>query len=87
MLSHQVCICDAHTHCFPRQLEQSPRAWAQQHQEPHWANLVAPIGRPTIQGWSDLQQMLAHMDAAGVEKPVFWVGIGKMSRLVCGTTN
>ena len=68
MLSHQVCIYDAHTHCFPRQLGQSARAWAQQHQEPHWSNLVAPIGRSTIQGWSDLQQMLAHMDAAGVQK-------------------
>lgn len=68
MLSHQASIYDAHTHCFPRELEQSARAWAQQQREPHWANLVAPIGRASIQGWSDLQQMLAHMDAAGVEK-------------------
>ena len=68
MLSHQASIYDAHTHCFPRELEQSARAWAQQQREPHWANLVAPIGRASIQGWSDRQQMLAHMDAAGVEK-------------------
>ena len=68
MLSHQASLFDAHTHCFPRELEQSARAWAQQQREPHWSNLVAPIGRASIQGWSDLQQMLAHMDAAGVEK-------------------
>ena len=68
MLSHQASIYDAHTHCFPNELEQSARAWAQQQREPHWANLVAPIGRASIQGWSDLQQMLDHMDAAGVEK-------------------
>lgn len=68
MLSHQASLFDAHTHCFPCGLEQSARAWAQQQREPHWANLVEPIGRASIQGWSDLQQMLDHMDAAGVEK-------------------
>lgn len=68
MLSHQASIYDAHTHCFPRELEQTARPWAQLQREPHWANLVAPIGRASIQGWSDLQQMLDHMDAAGVEK-------------------
>ena len=68
MLSHQASFYDAHTHCFPPDLGHTPRAWAQQQREPHWANLVAPIGRPSIQGWSNLQQMLTHMDAAGVEK-------------------
>ena len=68
MLRQQVSLFDAHTHCFPCELEHSSRAWAQQQREPHWANLVAPIGRTSIQGWSDMDQMLSHMDAAGVEK-------------------
>lgn len=68
MLRHQASIYDAHTHCFPCELGQSAPTWAQQHRELHWEKLVAPKGRASIQGWSDLQQMLTHMDAAGVEK-------------------
>jgi predicted TIM-barrel fold metal-dependent hydrolase len=61
-------IIDCHTHAYPVELSAAPRAWALSNSETHWASLVAPTDRPSIQGWSDLNSMLAAMDAAGVQK-------------------
>ena len=61
---------DCHTHCYPPELAADPRAWAESHGESHWADLVAPIDRPSIQGWATLEQTLAAMDAAKVQKSV-----------------
>lgn len=63
-------LIDAHTHCYPPEAGRDPRAWAAALGETHWAGLVAPEDRPSIQGWSDPEQMLAAMDAVGVEKAV-----------------
>ena len=65
-----VPIIDCHTHCYPPELSADPRAWAASHAEPHWAELVAPAGRRSIQGWGSLEQTLAAMDAAQVEQAV-----------------
>jgi predicted TIM-barrel fold metal-dependent hydrolase len=65
-----VNIIDSHTHCYPPELAADPRAWATAHNEPHWADLVAPLDRPSIQGWATIDQTLAAMDAAGVQQSV-----------------
>ncbi|WPJ95336.1 amidohydrolase family protein [Coraliomargarita algicola] len=63
-------IIDCHTHAYPAELVAAPRKWALAHCEMHWADLVAPKDRPGIQGWSDLDTMLAAMDAAAVDQAV-----------------
>ncbi len=63
-------IIDAHTHVFPNELGKDPRAWAEAHGEPYWADLVAPHSRPGIQDWADPRDMLAAMDAQGVQRAV-----------------
>jgi len=63
-------IIDAHTHCYPAEVYQNPRAWAEANHESHWADLVEPIGRKSIQAWATPIEMLRDMDAAGVEKAV-----------------
>lgn len=61
---------DCHTHAYPAEVVAAPRAWAEARKELHWAELVAPTGRKSIQGWSDSAQMLAAMDAAGIDQAV-----------------
>jgi predicted TIM-barrel fold metal-dependent hydrolase len=63
-------IIDGHSHCYPAELARNPRAWALSNGEPHWADLVAPLDRPSIQGWADRDQTLAAMDAAGIDQTV-----------------
>ena len=63
-------IIDCHTHCYPVELHSNPRAWAEANNEPHWAELVAPLDRKSIQDWATPEQMLAEMDDAGVAKAV-----------------
>jgi hypothetical protein len=63
-------IIDAHTHCYPEELARDPRTWASIHHEPHWAELVAPLDRTSIQGWATPSEMLTAMDAAGVDQAV-----------------
>jgi len=63
-------IIDCHTHAYPAEVVSDPRGWAMAHGEKHWADLVAPVDRPSIQGWSDAESMLAAMDAAEVQKAV-----------------
>ena len=63
-------IIDCHTHAYPSQLVTNPRDWAKAQKESHWADLVVPVDRPSIQGWSDLDSMLASMDLACVDQAV-----------------
>ncbi len=63
-------IIDCHTHAYPAEVVAAPRAWAEARGELHWAELVAPSDRTSIQGWSDATTMLSAMDAAGVEQAV-----------------
>ena len=63
-------IIDCHTHCYPSELCSDPLGWATAHDEPHWANLVAPADRPSIQGWATVEQMLKAMDMADIEQSV-----------------
>lgn len=63
-------IIDAHTHYFPEELHADPRAWGEVRGERHWADLVAPRNRPSLQGWATQTRMLADMDAAGIEVAV-----------------
>lgn len=63
-------MIDAHTHFFPPELHPDPRGWAAARRESHWADLVSPPGRASVQGWSTRERMLADMDEAGVRHAV-----------------
>jgi len=63
-------LIDCHTHCYPAEVATDPRAWAAEHREPHWADLVAPVEQASIQGWATRGRMLAAMDEAGVAQAV-----------------
>lgn len=63
-------IIDCHTHAYSEQVVADPRAWAAARGESHWADLVAPEDRHSIQGWSTVNTMLSAMDAAGVAQAV-----------------
>ncbi len=65
-----MAIIDCHTHCYPEKLSANPITWAKTQHELHWAGLVAPTDRPSIQGWATMDEMLEAMDAAGVVKTV-----------------
>jgi len=63
-------VIDAHTHCYPEEVASDPHAWANARGEAHWLELVAPEGKTSLQDWSDVDTMLADMDAAGVERAI-----------------
>jgi len=63
-------VIDCHTHCTPAALAEAPRAWAEARREPHWAELVAPTERPSLQDWTDPEDMLAKMDEARIDRAV-----------------
>jgi len=63
-------ILDAHVHAYPPELFTDARGWANAHHEPWFADCVAPSDRPSIQGWSDVDQLLHDMDQAQVEQVV-----------------
>ncbi len=60
-------VIDSHTHRYPDEVIADPLGWAAERGEKHWAALVDPSG---IQGWASREQMLADMDAAGIDKAV-----------------
>ncbi|PXA05229.1 hypothetical protein DDZ13_04515 [Coraliomargarita sinensis] len=63
-------IIDCHTHCYPEEVVADPRKWAEARRELHWADLVAPEGRKSIQDWADPKKFLQAMDQAGVDRAV-----------------
>ncbi|NCG09289.1 MAG: amidohydrolase family protein [Verrucomicrobia bacterium] len=63
-------VIDCHTHAYPQELSADPLAWTSIHDEAHWAKLVAPSDRPSIQDWATPERMLADMDAAGIDQAV-----------------
>lgn len=63
-------IIDAHIYQYPPEVFKEPRTWAEKMGEPHWANCVDPKGKNSLQGWSDVDQLLHDMDSAGIDKVV-----------------
>jgi uncharacterized protein len=60
-------IFDAHVHVYPASVAEDPAGWGLARREPGWVACVAPEGRRSIQGWADPEEMIAHMDEAGVD--------------------
>lgn len=63
-------IFDCHTHCYPKEVARNPRAWAEPRRELHWADLVAPKTRKSIQDWATPDKFLEEMDRCGVGRAV-----------------
>jgi predicted TIM-barrel fold metal-dependent hydrolase len=59
---------DAHVHYLPPQVQENLEQFAQQ--EPYWGLLLNPPHGKSIQGFASGEQMIADMDAAGVDKVV-----------------
>ena len=61
---------DCHVHAYPAAVSEDPRGWAEARGETWWADCVAPIDRPSIQGWADADQMVRDLDAAGIDHAI-----------------
>lgn len=61
---------DCHVHAYPSSVSEDPRGWAKARGEIWWADCVAPIDRPSIQGWGDADQMVRDLDAAEIDQAV-----------------
>lgn len=59
-------LWDAHLHAWPREWWCDPLAWAARSGEPYWGHLVTQ----GPQGWATLEETVAAMDTAGVERAV-----------------
>ena len=56
---------------YPPVIQANPIAWARRADEPYWGALVGDNAKgSTIQGWASVDQLLADMDAAGIDKVV-----------------
>ncbi len=64
-------VIDSHIHLYPPYVYADPVAWARRVDEPYWGALVGdtPTGK-SIQGWATVEQLIADMDAAGIDKVV-----------------
>jgi uncharacterized protein len=65
-------VIDAHVHLYPREVDLEPAGWAAAQGERHWAVLCTRRrrdGRP-VQTLPTINELLAEMDAAGVERAV-----------------
>jgi predicted TIM-barrel fold metal-dependent hydrolase len=64
-------IIDSHIHMYPPSVWADPAKWARQRDEPYWEALVVDTPtRKTIQGWVTVEQLIADMDAAGIDRVV-----------------
>ena len=65
-------IIDSHIHMYPPYVYKDPVVWSRRVNEPYWGALMGdnPTGT-TIQGWVTVEQLLADMDAAGVDRVIF----------------
>ncbi len=65
-------IIDAHVHLYPPEVDGDPAGWAEAKGERHWGVLCTRKrrdGRP-VQSLPTVEQLLAAMDAAGIERAV-----------------
>ncbi|MEW5957633.1 MAG: amidohydrolase family protein [Chloroflexota bacterium] len=64
-------IIDSHIHMYPPAVAADPVGWARRMDEPYWGALVGDTpGGKTIQGWVTVEQLIADMDAAGLDQVV-----------------
>ena len=64
-------IIDSHVHLYPAEIAGDPAGWSSVHGERHWARLVLPgDGRPSLQGWADVNALLREMDRSGVDRVI-----------------
>ncbi len=63
-------IIDAHIHLYPPEVARDPIAWATDRGEAWWRHCVAPPDRPSLQGWATVDELLRHMDEAGVDRAI-----------------
>lgn len=63
-------IIDTHVHLYPAEVAHDPVAWAALRGEAWWRQCVAPPDRPSLQGWATVDELLRHMDEAGVDRVI-----------------
>ncbi|BET66400.1 hypothetical protein ASA1KI_13180 [Opitutales bacterium ASA1] len=63
-------IIDCHVHLYAPEVARDPSGWGEARGENGWIACVAPQGRRSLQGWADVDRLLADMDAAGVARSV-----------------
>ncbi|MGF1484355.1 MAG: amidohydrolase family protein [Opitutales bacterium] len=63
------CI-DCHAHHYSAEVLADPLDWGKANHEHLWLACVAPTDRPSLQDWVRTDQLLAAMDADGIERTV-----------------
>lgn len=63
-------VIDIHTHYYPPEVAADPVRWANERNETHWRELVAPHGKRSLQDWVSVEEMLRAMDTSGIEQAV-----------------
>jgi predicted TIM-barrel fold metal-dependent hydrolase len=65
-------VIDSHVHLYPPELNRSPVAWAESHGESRWAGLCLRRRKNgvAVQSFPSVDELLAEMDDAGVERAV-----------------
>ncbi len=61
---------DSHIHLYPPHVYQDPSAWAKARGEKYWLSCVRPRKGKSLQAWKNVNELLADMDQAGIEKVV-----------------
>ncbi|MBC2604858.1 amidohydrolase family protein [Pelagicoccus albus] len=63
-------VIDSHIHLYPEELSKDPESWAKRRGEGYWLDCVAPPKSKSLQAWRRVDELLADMDAAGVDKAI-----------------
>lgn len=71
-------MIDAHVHAYSDEIIADPQAFAARYQESHWATLVCPINKKSLQGWVSPDQLFADAREVGINHQVllgwYWQG-------------
>jgi predicted TIM-barrel fold metal-dependent hydrolase len=63
-------IIDSHLHLYSKDAACDPTGWAAARGELGWGACVAPAARPSLQAWATVDELLYHMDEAGVDRAI-----------------
>lgn len=79
-------VIDSHVHLYPPEVNLDPVGWGAAQGEPHWATLCTRRRKngALVQGFPSVDELLAEMDRAGVERAVllgwYWEQAANCSR-------
>lgn len=61
---------DSHIHLYPESVYKNASKWAEHRGEAYWLSCVNPTSGKSLQAWKSVDQLLADMDTAEIEKAI-----------------